>query len=374
MRKRTLVFTAVFLVGTMLFATTALGAQAQRNIKAFYRDIKLKVNGQIVNSGNVEPFLYNDTVYVPIRLVSTALNKNVNWDNNNHTVIITDKVDQVKVNQEVANLKQQLAAKDSELNTLRLQNSFLNSRIIDLEKTVSDYKYDDKKTKDRDKDDAEDYLKDYLEDEYSKWNKIKFKYKVRESRGDITLTIEFDRRDYRSEWDRLTERKIEKWLEDIYDYLKDEFPKAGFEGEIRDTDERETLVEFSESRNKLKVEFKDSKEDLDDLENDLNRRYGSRLDGYDRDFGNLKADIRLRETRYDDEFELTIEVDTSRYDVEWSRVRNTKAVDNWIDDIVKEIQKEYRRSIINGTIKDYKGKTEADFDVSSSGNISWSWR
>lgn len=372
MKKKTLVLTSVFLISVMLFASTAAGAVAQKNIKAYYRNIKIKVNGKFADAGQVEPFIYNDVVYVPIRLVSTALDKNVYWDNNQNTVVITDKTDPVKVNQEVQNLKQQISTKDLEINSLKMQNSFLNSRVLDLEKELSDYK-SGKKDKDKYEDAAED-LEDYLYDEYSKWNKIKFDYSVKESRGDLTLTIEFDRRDYKSEWNDLSERKIENWLKDIYDYVKDEYPKAGFDGKIRDTDKRENLVEFKESRDKLKIDFLDSKnDDFYDLEKDLNKSYGRDLDSYHRDFGNLRADIKVEEGRYRDEIEITIEVDTSRYEKEWDRVKNTRDAEKWLEDIADYTLREYKDYTVYGRVEDSRGRLEAEFDGKYSRDIKIKW-
>ena len=156
----------------------------------------------------------------------------VDWDNNSSTVIINDKTP--------SQIAQQLAAKDTEIQNLKFQNSMLQSKVIELDKALRDLESERKEIEDR-KSDPDEYLEDYLYDEYSKWNRIKFDYSVKERKGDLTLTIEFDRRDYRTEWNKLTERKIENWLNDIYDYVVDEFPKAKFEGSIRDTDERETL-------------------------------------------------------------------------------------------------------------------------------------
>lgn len=364
MKKKFVFFSAVLLAAVMIFASVASGAVAAKDIKAYYRNIKIKVNGKFINVGQVEPFIYNNSTYVPIRLISEALGKVVDWDNNSSTVIINDETP--------SQIAQQLAAKDTEIQNLKFQNSMLQSKVIELDKALRDLESERKEIEDR-KSDPDEYLEDYLYDEYSKWNRIKFDYSVKERKGDLTLTIEFDRRDYRTEWNKLTERKIENWLNDIYDYVVDEFPKAKFEGSIRDTDERETLVEFEESRGKLKVRFYDSSGSYTDLEDDLNDMYGSSLSGYHRDFGKLKADILVDDYDDYDELYITVIVDTSRYSDEWDDVKYTSAAEDWIYDIMDYTYGEYKGYWIEGHVENSKGRTQATFECSSSGRMKVNW-
>lgn len=256
---------------------------------------------------------------------------------------------------------------------LRTQSSMLQSKVIELDKALRDLQSEKKEVEDK-KSDPDVYLEDYLYDEYSKWNRIKFDYKVKERKGDLTLTIEFDRSDYKSEWNKLTERKIENWLNDIYDYAKDEFPKAGFEGSIRDTDERENLVEFEESRGKLKIRFYDSRDSYVDLEEDLNYNYGSGLTTYHKNFGKLKATIEVDEYDYDDEIYITVIVDTSRYSDEWDDVFDTTAAEDWLYDIMDYSRKEYKDYMILGHVENSKGRTQATFECSSSGRMKVNWK
>ena len=179
-------------------------------------------------------------------------------------VIINDK--------SPSEISQQLAAKDQQIQNLTYQNSFLQGKIIELQKKIEEL---EKEAENKKKNSA-DYLEDYLYDEYSKWKGIKFDFNVKESKGNFTVTIKFDRSDYKSEWNKLSEKTITKWIEDIYDFVEDEFPDAGFKGTIYDTDEREDLVEFEESKGKIKMRFYDydSKSDFEDLEDDLNYYFG----------------------------------------------------------------------------------------------------
>lgn len=365
MKKKVLILSAVVLTAVMLLSSAAIGAVGARDIKAHYRNIKIKVNGKIIDAGDTEPFIYNDRTYVPIRLVSEALDKIVEWDNNQSIVIINDK--------SPSQIAQQLAAKDAEIQRLTYQSSMLQNKVIELDKALKDLESEKKEIEDK-KSNPDEYLEDYLYDEYSKWNSIRFDYKVKESKGDLKLTIEFDRSDYKSEWNKLTDRKIENWLNDIYDYVADEFPKAGFEGSIRDTDKRENLVEFEESKGKLKVKFYDDVGYYEDLEDDLNYYFGSGLTAYHKDFGKLKADIEVDVYDYDDEIYITVIVDTSRYSDEWDDVFDTAAAEDWLYDIMDYAYKEYKDYWIEGHVENSKGKTQATFECSSSGRMKIYWK
>lgn len=367
MKRKVLVFTTVVLL-SMFLATTAFGAQATtRNLKAYFRGIKIKVNNQVKSTQN-EPFIYNNVVYVPIRFVSEALGKFVHWDDKQNTVIINDTGG--ASSEEVAKLKQEIQQKDQEITRLANQNTYLNFRVSELEKALLDSGSRSDRDRDIDKD-----LEDYLYDEYSRWNKIKFDYKVREnSKGDITLTIEFDRRDYKSEWDDLTERKIERWLEDIYDYVQDEYSDPKFEGTIRDTDERETLVEFYESRGKLEVEFKSSKSKSSDLERDLEDKYGRDLKSYSSKFGKMRVDFEVDVDEDDEEINITMRIDTDKYEDEWDNIKETRAAEDWIEDIVKYCQDEYRRYTVYGKIRrEDRNRTLMTFEANSRGNVTYNW-
>ncbi len=356
MRKKAMAVTAVILIGVFLLGTAAMGAgPVQKNLKAYFRNIKIKSNGKIVTADSVEPFIYDNRVYVPIRLVSTALDKNVHWDSGTNTVIIEDK----GIGQDVSAV---LAQKDAELAQLRQQNYYLGYKVAELEKALQDKQEEAAKKKS----DPVEALKDHLTDEYSRWNNIKFTYKVKESKDALVLTIEFDRSSYKSKWNGLSQKKIESWLNDIYDYVTDELDIDGFSGSIRDTDKRETLVEFYNSRTRLIVEFEqDTAEDFEALEADLNDMFGSGLNMYDSAFGSMKASIVVDG---DDEYEelyITVTVDTARYGTEWDDIKDTDAGDEWLTDIVSYTAKKFKSYYIWGKVKNKSGKTLASFDLTS---------
>lgn len=77
----------------VLLTTPVLAANGQVEKVLNYLDIKITVDGEErtptdVNGESTEPFIIDDTVYVPIRAISEALGCKVDWDSENKTVVI----------------------------------------------------------------------------------------------------------------------------------------------------------------------------------------------------------------------------------------------------------------------------------------------
>jgi hypothetical protein len=81
-------------IGAMLVPTVS-ATIATVNRDLFYNDIKISLNGEIIEpkdaSGNkVEPFIIEGTTYLPVRAVGNALGLNVAWDETTKTVLLND--------------------------------------------------------------------------------------------------------------------------------------------------------------------------------------------------------------------------------------------------------------------------------------------
>lgn len=80
-------------VGATLLTTTVFAAPVAKNAQLFFNNIKIFVDDVSVTpkdaQGNVvEPFIYNGTTYLPVRAVSNALGKSVEWDGKTSSVYI----------------------------------------------------------------------------------------------------------------------------------------------------------------------------------------------------------------------------------------------------------------------------------------------
>jgi len=76
-----------------MIPTLASASTGTQNLLVTYSNIKLYVDGTLItpkdpNGNIVEPFIYNGTTYLPVRAVSQALGKTVNWDGKTSSVYI----------------------------------------------------------------------------------------------------------------------------------------------------------------------------------------------------------------------------------------------------------------------------------------------
>jgi len=87
--KKVLIFVVGILVGGILFGTTlTFASSGQKNVKVTYSGIKIVVDGQLIETSE-QPFLLKSRVYVPLRAVADALQKEVGWENS--TVLIGEE-------------------------------------------------------------------------------------------------------------------------------------------------------------------------------------------------------------------------------------------------------------------------------------------
>lgn len=71
-------------------AVSSFAAGVWENIPVLRNDIKVIVNGEEITADN---FLYNDTTYLPLRAIGEALDKDVQYDEQTNTAIISEKGD-----------------------------------------------------------------------------------------------------------------------------------------------------------------------------------------------------------------------------------------------------------------------------------------
>ena len=100
MKKRLQGLIAGLLFGTMLTSGVVFAKQISETTELFYNNIKIYIDGgEIVpkdaNGNVVEPFTMNGTTYLPVRAISNAFGKDVEWDGATQSIYIGKK-DQTK--------------------------------------------------------------------------------------------------------------------------------------------------------------------------------------------------------------------------------------------------------------------------------------
>ena len=96
MLKRCFRIICGFIAARLVANIIVFASHSTQKISVIYRDIKLSTDGveftPLDADGNVvEPFVYNGTTYLPVRAVGEALGRDVSWDNDTSTVIISGK-------------------------------------------------------------------------------------------------------------------------------------------------------------------------------------------------------------------------------------------------------------------------------------------
>jgi uncharacterized protein YabE (DUF348 family) len=88
-------FVAGLIVGIMLLSAFTVFAD-NKNIEAFYNNIKLAIDGKAVELKDtkgkaIEPFIYEGTTYLPVRAIAEALGMEVKFNETTNTVELDNK-------------------------------------------------------------------------------------------------------------------------------------------------------------------------------------------------------------------------------------------------------------------------------------------
>lgn len=349
-RGRVVVASGLAVILILTLSMGAFAATGTKSLSAIFRNIKLNVNGKILQASE-EPFIINGRTYVPLRVVGEALGAWVDW--NPKTSVIT--ISGTSANKA---LEEQLYQKDIQIAQLQLQ----------IEKLKKSQSTDPGKS-----DKSLSSLRNELRKDYDELGDVDIDdIRLTGDSDDITVNIDVDLDDYDDEWEDLTDSKIKSWVgkicNDIQDYYDDD---TYITGKIRDIDSKDTLVTFNKRGTKsLSIDYKDSKYrgkggDIRDLEDELVADYkklGSvKIDDIFVGGGKSKVTVEIR-------------VDLDDYADEWEDLANSK-IRGWLQDICEDIQDFYNDDTqIVGEIVDIdSGDTLVDFNKKGTSSLKVSY-
>lgn len=134
MKKRLQGLIAGVLIGAMLTSGVVFAKQISETAELFYNNIKIYIDGgEIVpkdaNGNVVEPFTMNGTTYLPVRAISNALGKDVEWDGVTQSVYIGKK-DQTKPDNYLDRIQ---------YNDFKRGNDYSDTTINIINGTITDY-------------------------------------------------------------------------------------------------------------------------------------------------------------------------------------------------------------------------------------------
>lgn len=331
-KKKKMVIAFVVMLSILILpaAQYSHASVMKKTVDAWYRDIKIVANGTQVQMP-LEPFIMNDSTYVPVRAISDILGKNVAWDGATSSITITDKP-----GSNVAILNNTILQQNAEINRLKAEIADLKEQLDDAESS---------------KDDLND-LEDQLNDDYSDFEDIEFDIKLDGDKDDIQVEISFDGGEYLDEWDALSNSKIEDYLQDIVNDILDEFDGADIEGFIEDSDSNKTMVEFTvNSKGNVSTDSSDFDSDLENFEDNLNDNYSNHFDDFE---------ISISLSGDEDNIKFYVEVESN----DWDTLSNN-AIGNFMDAVYDDISDEFDDATVKGYV--YDGSVRLGTYTSSGG-------
>lgn len=125
---------STIVAGLLVFSQTGMSEAAEVTKKVEINpQIKILNNGLLVPGSNVAPIIIDGTTYLPVRSLSTVLNKNVLWEGLSKSIFITDNVDPNEAKNEIANLERFIKTKDAEISKLEGTIKTKDTKITELE-------------------------------------------------------------------------------------------------------------------------------------------------------------------------------------------------------------------------------------------------
>ncbi|AKL93640.1 hypothetical protein CACET_c01220 [Clostridium aceticum] len=288
-----------------------------RNITGEFNDIKVSVNTIPLNL-HLEPFIYEDEVYVPIKSLAQRLYLDAEYD-------ATEKVIKVGTSDllkdtTIKNLAGNLLQRDYEIQALRQQLQERNRS----HQEISRLPYRKISTRQG--------METYLQDYFGSLRGISMSINLSHSSSNrYRLHITFPSRDA-SDFQQLSRSVIETWLEDMFYAIRDLYDdEARMEGSIRDTSSSSrTYVSFDTSGNKLSFDFRyhhrDNYSRIYINETSLERHLRRNLSSYNR----IDFDYEVTANRYD--LDLIVSFDNEDF-YDWSSTNRR----NFLNRLEREI-------------------------------------
>lgn len=318
--KISLIVVLVF-VFTMVLGSSAFAAWTSVQKVDAYSGVKIFYNGQEVLNPT-QPFIINDTTYVPLRMIMELVGTGVTWDAVNYRVMLTGAG------------SKEIAAKDKEIAELK-------AKITQLENTIS-------KSKGGDLDEIEADLIDIFEDagdEYFDDDRIKVTFALSGDEDDLAYTIKLDF-DRSTEYDDLSDvskSDIESFLDDVEEELQDlidgtDYEDADITGKLQDSDNSKLNVTYN-GRSYTYNLGSSSTASLRTIETDVNNAFKNAGQSY---FGDSGVRVSIYLSGDEDDIYYDVDIDaTYRYYEEYELDRSDinrlmQAIEYEIEDLIED--------------------------------------
>lgn len=350
---------AIILAGTLIFTTVVYGSTITKKIDATFRGIKVFYNNDQKTMAQ-EPFIYNGSVYLPVRGVGELVDKNIQWDSARNAVFVSDKGAAVP-STVIQQLQSEIDSKNFEIARINAEKSLLEGKIKELEgnyKRGSDSRSSDSKGS-RSKGSIRDTEK-YLEKEFDYEHDINWELSLKESGSRINVEASYDSRTDGRSWDRLTKSKKEKFFKDISREIRADFKDTTINGKVIDSRTNKTVGSFSYSRSNSFSYSDYGTSSFTDLERSL-KKYAKKVDGTEIPVDN----ISVKGNEDDITFTVYVDLHNRTLKDKWRNAMedNPREIRQLMDYIDEEIKDEFRYAEVQGFIEDLSTRnTLAKYD------------
>lgn len=297
LKKVGVLMLTMIMIIAMTTGSAVLAASNAITVKA-YPGVKIVYNGQTLTDAN-QPYIINDTTYIPLRMLMNSFGKMISWDAANRQVTITSGLAESQKEAELINLRKKNAELENTIKTLNDQLSYQREReddvsLSDLRSTLNSYF----------KDAGEEYFDD---------DRLDFTFSLRGDEDDLEYTIEADFSDSR-EYDDLADTRtsdIEDFLDKVESKIESELDRTDYEdaditGELEDADYSRYYVKYNGRTYSYSWEDDGDDINLSSLEKTLRSEFDDAGDKY---FDDSRLDFTFSVSGDDDELEFTIRMD-----------------------------------------------------------------
>lgn len=319
MKKKVLLMT---LASLLFFTGIATGATYERNIKAYFYGIKIFVDGKMITTDK-EPFIYENSTYVPLRVVTEALGGSIKWNPESNSIAIT-----------------------------KGNGTVVSGNTVFVPKETANYSLSDVRSR------TERNFEKYTRGEKD----LKFRIFLEDKSNSVEVELRGDFEKNSTYWSKRNDSKFDSYVEDIARFLSDE-TKKDIKITVFDTDKKEVgKYDYDKSRNKFsgKAESGSSSGDTSKLEKDLNSDFSRFKDNGDYD--RLDFDkVTVKEKR--GTVTVTLKGDFKGSDKSWKN-KETRNFEKWIEKIGSKVSKDMD-SDSQIIVEDSKGDELVKYEYSS---------
>jgi len=218
-KSKPLVFLVFIIIFTSIFVTMAQAAPIKKTLGVWFGSIIIKYNDSDITA-KVSPVVINGSTYLPIRNMADLFNKDIKWNKQTNSVLLSDKTDSsvAALNLQITDLKNQLSSKDIYTQSLLQKINVLegNSNSTSSDSSSSLISITD--------------LQDNLNDDYDSYKNADFEISLSGDESSVVISIKTNT----NNWFDISTTNQEKYLQDIVNDILDEYENASITGKVKD--------------------------------------------------------------------------------------------------------------------------------------------